>query len=154
MVNAKLTPTEELVRISRRSMVALFVVVVMMGALGLSLAFSPRGAVSGPGNLYWWLAPSVMIVVAAVLRWLGGRRLHTNSPEVDAVMQDEWRQSSLNRAARIALTALLLSQAPLAIVFGFLTQLPAPRLAIGMAVTSMTIGLTVLIATQVILDWE
>jgi len=147
--------SELLLRFSRRSMMAMLFVVIALGAVGLTLIVSPEGAVGKQANLMSWLIPvGIVILVAALQTSLHRQRWDPRSPEVKAIMRDEWRQTNMNRATRAAMIVALVAQWPLALTFGFLTKLPPPRMAMAMAASTMTLGLTTLIALFLFFDRE
>ncbi|HVR40812.1 MAG TPA: hypothetical protein VMU84_17100 [Thermoanaerobaculia bacterium] len=134
--------TEMFLRFSRRSMFAMLVVVAVLGATAIALVLSPAGAVSrSVGRIGWMIPIAIVILVTATQGTLRGRRWSPDSPEVKLVMEDEFRRTNMLRAARIALIVVLVAEWPLALLFGFLTQLPTPRAAMVMAAATVTLGL-------------
>jgi hypothetical protein len=83
-----------------------------------------------------------------------GRRWDPPSPEAKAILNDELRQTSLNRASRAALIVVLIAQLPLGLVFGMLAQLPAARTAMAMAEATITLGMATLISLFLFFDRE
>ena len=146
---------ELLLRFSRRSMIVLLFVVVVLGGVALSLMLSPAGAVGNRANLASWLMPvAIVIIVGALQTSLRGQRWDPSSPEVKAILQDEWRQANIARASRAALIAVLILQWPLALALGFLARLSPPRMAMAMAASTMTLGLVTLISLLLYFDRE
>lgn len=133
-------------RVQRRSMIALVVITLILGGVGLALALSPQGAVRNSANLPWWLLPIIIVALARLLTTSQGHRFAPDSPEVQAAMQDEWRRTNLMRAAQGALIVVLIGQWPLGMIFGFLThpQLTAPRIASAMAASTIMLGVVTL----------
>ena len=147
--------SELLLRFSRRSMIVLLFVVVVLGAVALGLMLSPAGAVGDRANLVSWLMPvAIVIIVSALQTSLRGQRWDPHSAEVKAIMQDEWRRANMARASRAALVAVLITQWPLALIFGFLTPLSPPRMAMAMAASTMTLGLVTMISLFLFFDRE
>lgn len=143
--------SERFLHFSQRSLVALLVVVVVLGATALSLMLSPPGAVASSANLAWWLLPVAIAALVAVPMSLQRRRWTEDAPEVKAVMQDEWRRMNRDRASRSSLIVVLVAQWPLGLAFGFL-DLPQPRVAFAMAAATITLGLVTWITLFLYLD--
>jgi hypothetical protein len=134
-------------RFSRRSMVTLLFVVAILGGTALALILSPAGAVGRSAARASWLIPvAIVIAVAAAQSSLKGRRWNAASPEVAAIMQDEWRRTNMDRASRFSLIVVLAAQWPLGILIGVMGGVPSMRTAMAMAAASMTLGLMTLIA--------
>jgi len=146
--------SEQFFRFWRRHLIAILAVVILLGATAVSLTVSAPGAVRNPDNLAWWLAPIGLAVCVALPMSIRRRRWDRNSPEVRIVETDEWRQEVMNRAARTALLVVLIVQWPLGLCLGFLTELPSPRIAMAMAASTITIGLTAFIAIFLVVDRE
>jgi len=134
-------------RVQRRSMIALGLIALILGGVGIAMALSPTGAVGSASNLQWWLLPIVIAALARVLSTAGGQHFGPESPEVKTAMQDEWRRTNLLRAARGSLLVVLIGQWPLGLVFGFLTPpgLTPPRIASGMAAATITLGVVTMV---------
>ena len=138
---------ENLERFSRRSMVSLLFVVAILGGTALALILSPAGAVGRSSARAGWLIPvAIVIAVAAAQSSLRGRRWNPDSPEVAAILQDEWRRTTMDRAFRFALIVVLGAQWPLGLLIGIVSGLPAVRAAMAMAAASITLGLIALIS--------
>lgn len=148
--------SEVLVRFHRRSLAGLMVLTLVLGALGLALALSPAGAVRQPASLLWWLLPVVIAFFSRLLTSMGGPRIDPQSPEVKAVIQDEWRHNNMLRAARAALIVVLVGQWPLGLVLGFLTspQLTPVRVASAMAAATIMLGIVTTITLFLYFDRE
>jgi len=68
-------------------------------------------------------------------------------------MNDEWRRTNLDRAMKIAFIVILVAQLPLGWLFGVMfAQLSVLRAVLGMAVSTITLGMTTFVATFLILD--
>jgi hypothetical protein len=92
----------------------------------------------------------VLLVIA--IRWpLRGRPFDPRSREMRAIQQDELRQSSINRAARAALIASLISQLPLALLF-MLAHLSAKQALLVMAESTLMLGMVTFIALFLLFD--
>ena len=155
MTQANSRSSEQFQIVSRRSLIALLMIVAVLGGTAVSLILSPAGAVRNPSNLLWWFLPIALASVVAIQISLTHRRWGADSPEVKRVMQDEWRQTSMLRASRLALAAVLLAQWPLALLFGIVTsELAQPRPAMVMAASTITLGLGAFISLFLFFDRE
>lgn len=133
-------------RFSRSNMVTLFFVVAILGGTALALILSPEGAVGRAAARAPWLVPvAIVIAVVAAQSSLKGRRWNPASPEVAAIMQDEWRRTNMDRAFRFSLIVVLAAQGPLGMLIGVLGGVESVRTAMAMAAASMTLGLMTLI---------
>jgi hypothetical protein len=154
MTESTESSTEGFARFSRASMFTLLVLVILLGGTGLALILSPDGAVARSAARASWLIPVLIAIVVSVQAGIRGRRWAPDSLEVKVVMNDEFRRANMDRAARLALIVILVAEWPLSFLFGFLTQLPTPRAAMGMAAATMTLGLTTLITLFLYFDRE
>lgn len=154
MTDSKESSLDVLQRFSRRSMVTLLFVVILLGGTALALILSPDGAIGRSATRAAYLIPVVIVVAAtAVQSSLRGRRWNPSSPEVAAILQDEWRRANMDRAFRISLIVLLAAQWPLGMLVG-LVDLPAVRIAMAMAAASITLGLVTLVSLFLYFDRE
>lgn len=122
-------------------MVVLLLVVLAVGAVGVTMAVYP-------GTPSWSRAMPPLWIVALVLvgglqRTLGGNRWDRRVPEVRAILEDEWRRSNMERARRVAFTVVLGAQLPLGLLLG---SLPTARAVLAMGVATITLGLVTLLA--------
>lgn len=149
-------------RFTRRSMLVVLLLILSLGLMGLAMALWPDGAVSRFLEHASWAIP-IGIVLAAVALQTSQRkyRFTRDSAEVKAVMNDELRRTSMDRARFVALLVVLLAQVPIALLLsrtklglGFGADLPAFRAVMAMAVSTITLGMTVLIASFLFLDRE
>jgi len=148
-------PSESLVRFSRRSMNTMLVIVLVLGATTLAMTLWAEGAASRFMSQAAWVVPVAIVILAAALRaTLRGRRWDPRSPEAKAILNDELRQTSLNRASRAALIVVLVAQLPLGLLFGMLAQLSATRTALAMAEATITLGMATLISLFLFFDRE
>lgn len=144
--------SELLLRYSRRSMFVSLLFILAMGSLAIALAISPDGAASRVVVGAPWLIPiAIVIVVGAMQATLRGNRWTPRSPEVQAIMSDEWRRSNIDRALRVAFVAVLIGQIPLALLF---TVLPAQRALFAMAASTITLGLALVAGLFLVFDRE
>lgn len=154
MTESPIHPAEDFLRFSRKSMFAMLVVVIVLGATALSLMLSPPGAVGRASNLGWWLIPVVVAAVIAVATSVRARAWNRDSPEVKMVMEEELRRTNMLRASRFTLIAVLAIQWPMAMAFSTITWLRGERMAMVMAASTITLGLITLIALFLIFDRE
>lgn len=153
MSDSRGTSLDALQGYRRRSLIAVVSLIALLGGTGLALILSPRGAVGRSSVRGAWLIPvAIVIVIAAIQSSLRGRRWNPASPEVLALMEDEFRRVSMDRAFRIAFIAVLAAQWPFALAVGFLADLPGPRPAMAMAAASITFGLLIFLVTYLYLD--
>jgi hypothetical protein len=151
-------PTEDrselYLRFSRRGMMLLLIVIVALGAVALAMALRPDSAIAQALERAPWFFPLATIIgVAVVQTSLRKNRWDPKSPEVQAIMNDEWRRTNLDRAMKIAFIAILVVQLPLGWLFGvMLAQLSVLRAVLGLAVSTITLGMTTFVATFLILD--
>jgi hypothetical protein len=143
--------SELFLRFSRRSMIALLGIVVLLGASALSLMLSPSHAFFRVASQASLAAVAAVIMLAVPIS-IWRRRWSDASPDVEVVLQDEWRRTNMERATRAALIVILTVQYPLVLVFGFLMQLPAPRGAFAMAAATVTLGLATFMTLFLIFD--
>lgn len=148
-------PSESLVRFSRRSMGTLLGIVLVLGATTLAMTLWTEGAAARFMAHASSVVPVAIVLLAVALRaTLRGRRFDPRSPEAKAILNDELRQTSLNRASRAALIVVLVAQLPLGLLFGMLAQLPAARTALAMAEATITLGMATLISLFLFFDRE
>jgi hypothetical protein len=151
-------PTEDrselYLRFSRRSMAFLLIVIVALGAAALVMALQPDGAFSRTLEKTSWFFPIATIIgVGALQTTLRRNRWNPNSPEAKAILNDEWRRTNLDRAMKVAFIVLLVTQLPLGWLFGvMLAQLSVLRAVLGMAVSTVTLGMSIFVATFLVLD--
>ena len=147
--------SEILVRFSRRGMKTLLGIVLVLGVTTLGMTLWPEGTASRFMARASYLVPLAIVLVGLALRaTLRGRHFDPRSPEAKAVLNDELRQMSLNRAARAALIVVLVAQLPLALALGVLGDLPPIRTALAMAEASITLGMATFISLFLVGDRE
>ncbi len=147
--------SEQLVRFSRRSMGTLLVIVLAFGAVTLAMTLWPEGATSrfmARASVY--IPVAIAILFAAWRGALRGRHWDPRSREAKAILNDELRQTGLNRASRAALIVVLVAQLPLALLFGILAPMPALRTGLAMSEATITLGMATFIALFLFFDRE
>jgi hypothetical protein len=151
-------PTEDrselYLRFSRRGMAALLMLILVLGATALAMALRPDGAFAQTLEKAPWFFPIAIIIgVAALQTSMRKNRWNPNSPEAKAILNDEWRRTNLDRAMKVAFIVILVTQLPLGWLFGvMLAQLSVLRAVLGMAVSTITLGMTIFVATFLFLD--
>jgi hypothetical protein len=144
MTQQTLSRSERYQRYSSRGMLVLLILVLAIGAIFIAVSVSPNGLIAA------WL-PRVSTIIPIAIAMIGvalhstlrGDRWDPRSPEARMVLQDEWRQTNLSRAMRIAFVAVVAVQVPLALWLG---RLPSQRAVMAMAVITMTLAMATLIA--------
>lgn len=142
--------SELYLRFSRRSMVVLLCFFIAIAVVVAAMAVSPDGAMAKWVPQASWMIPFALVIAAAALQGtLKGNRWTPDSPEVQAIMQDEWRRRSMDRAMRAAFAVVLIVQTPLALA---LTSLPQPRAVVMMAALTIALGMSALTASFLFFD--
>jgi len=154
-MNERASLTEIYLRFSRRSMLAVFFLALTLGILGLAVAFQPNSDFARWIEHLAWMIPIAIAIGAGILQaTLRRNRWDPSSAEAKTILNDEWRQANLDRAARWTLGIVLFAQAPLAVAFAFFTDLPARQAVVAMAIASITLGLTSMTGLFLWLDRE
>ncbi len=139
--------SEKFLRYSRRGLAVLLGLVLTLGGVSIAMALQPESDM-WPSVLR--MLPIVIAVVAAALvGTLRSDRWNPRAPEAQAIMQDEWRQANMDRARRIAFAAILIVQVPIALLF---SHLPTLQALMALAVSTMTIGISLLLALFLYFD--
>ena len=130
---------ERYLRFSHRSMVALFIITLVVGGLCLTMALRPGDTPRWMTSLVALLPTAIAIGVVTLQRTtLRGDRWDPKSPEVQGVLQDEWRRVSMDRAIRVAFFVILIAQIPIGLL---VAPLPSLRAVMAMATTTLTLGM-------------
>ena len=154
--------SELFLRFTRRSMLIVLLLILSLGLMSLAMALRPEAEISRFFERASWVIP-IGIVIAVVALQTSQRKHHftPGSAEVKAVMNDELRRTSLDRARFIAFLVVLIAQVPFALLFsqtplglGLSADLPAYRAVMAMAVSTITLGMTVFIVSFLVLDRE
>ena len=139
-------------RLHRRTMIFVLVLILGAGAFLVASAIWPNAA-----PMHWaaqapWFFPIVItIVIAAQQGSMRRHRFAMDAPEFKALMQDEWRRQSVDRATRGALIAALAAQVLLPLLF---VGLPTIRAVWGMAAATITTGMAFQVALFLYFDRE
>jgi hypothetical protein len=150
MSESEETRAERYQRFSQGSMIVTLVLVLVLGSICVGMAFEPHAASRWMARSGWMLAVAIAIAVvtlrAATLR---GDRWNPRAPEARAILHDEWRRTSMDRAMRVAFVVVIGAQVPLALL---LIHLPSPRAVTAMAAATATLGLATFIALHLFLS--
>jgi hypothetical protein len=147
MVDFAETPLDRYLRFARRSMFLLLIVALTLGSLGIGFAFRPDDPMLLSASR---MIPIVIAILGAGLAGFARRSgLRVGSSESETALRDEWRQTILARAFRVAFLILVIVQVPLAFCF---TSLPVLRALLAMAVSTITIAVVTFAGTYLVLD--
>jgi hypothetical protein len=141
---------ETLLRFHRRSMIFLLLMITALGAFLTASALWPEA-----GLLRWverapfFFPMMIIIAVAAQQTSMRRHRIALDTPEFKALMSDEWRLKSMDRASRGALIIVLVAQFLLPLVFA---DLPTIRAVWGMAAATVTVGAAAQIGLFLLFD--
>lgn len=139
-------------RFHRRSMLFVLVLILMAGTFLVITALHPNATLLGWIERAPFFFPMLIIIgVSAQQGLMRKHRVTLDSPEYKALMSDEWRHRSMERATRGALIVALVAQLALPFVFGGLST---ARALWGMASATVTIGLAAQIALFLFFDRE
>jgi hypothetical protein len=155
---------ELLLRLHRRSMIQILTLIVAFGAFMIASALWPEAALLRWVERTPWLIPMVVILLVVVQQTsLRKHRFTMDAPEFKAIIRDEWRRRSMDRATRGALIVVLVAQVPLGLLISnlptvelplgrLLGHLPTLRAVMGMAVSTVTLGLAAQVALFLFFD--
>ncbi len=145
MATETLTHTDLLVRLSRRQLWFAVLCIVVIGALALAMLVAPGSELAARADgLLSWLPILIGISALMLQSTAKGVDSSPSSPAMQAMLGDELRQASLNRAYRNALACTLLMQPLLALTL-VVTELANP-VAVMACATSVGAVLTVLLS--------
>ncbi len=134
------SPSERYLRYHRQKLIALLVVSLVVGVVGLALVLTPTGP-NWRSTADFSLVVMALVILVLVQFAIRGRRWNPAAPEVQAARRDEWVAANVDRANRGALALVLLAQFPLAVPLGYMTDLAPPRGPIVMAMATVLIAL-------------
>jgi len=124
-------------------MVALLILTVVVGGVCLTMALrpaeDPRWMTSSVAMLPILIVAGLVALQKATLR---GDRWDPRSPEIQAVLQDEWRRINMDRAIRVAFFVVLIAQIPIGLL---VVRLPSLRAVMTMATATLTLGMATLL---------
>ena len=140
---------EYLLRISRRSLFALLVLVVLIAATLIAHVLRPGSLLADWASRAPWLLPVVIGALFVFFIVPFRRSFRANDPDVKALQNDEFRQANLARAQRVALIVVLVAQIPLAM---FLSGLNAVAAVTVMGVSTITLAIATFIISFLYVD--
>ncbi|PWF55507.1 hypothetical protein [Massilia glaciei] len=143
MAAGTLTPTDLLVRWSRRHLWFCVAFIGVVGALALAMLAFPGGALAARAGLLFGLLPVVIAISVGALRSAPGG---AGGAAMRAVLDDELRQASLNRAYRNGVACVLLMQPALALALALGMAELANPVAVMACATSAGAALVVLLS--------
>ena len=137
-------------RYSRRGMVVVLALAVLVGALTLAVTLDPQGSIArGLPRLTLVVPIAIALIAGGLHATLRGDRWDPRAPEAQALLGDEWRQQTMARAMRGAFGVVLAAQAPLAV---WLAGRPGPGNVVAMAIVTMMLGLAALCTLFLVFD--
>ena len=132
--------TELLLRASRRSLLVLLALILIISATIIAHVVRPGSLLADWASRAPWLLPLAIATIFAIV--IAPMRRASRDTEMKALRDDEFRHANLARAQRAALVAAVVAQIPLAICVAGLTATAA--------VTTMGVGtVTVVMATLI-----
>lgn len=139
---------ELLLRISRRSLVVLLVMILLIAATLMAHLLRPGSLLADWASRMPWLLPVAIVTVFLLFVAPVRRSFRPNDPEVKALENDEFRRANLARAERVALIVVLLAQIPLAMFLPGANTVAAP----AMGIATVTIALATFIVSFLCFD--
>ena len=139
-------------RFHRRNLMFVLVLILGIGAFLIASALQPDAPA-----LHWisrapvFFPMMIILIVAAQQTSMRRHRIRMDAPEFKALMSDEWRRQSMDRATRGALVSVLVAQILLPLLF---VGLPTVRAVWGMAAATITIGMAAQVALFLFFDRE
>lgn len=150
VAHQKSTEADLLVRYSRHSLWLAVAVLALLGAYAVLINLYPDSGAAALAERMFMLLPLALVIVIALLRSsLKGVSADPGAPPMRALLGDELRQHSLNRACRNGLFAVLFAQPLLALLVG-VTYLPYP--AALMACATALVGVGVVLGSMLAYD--
>ena len=132
--------TELLLRASRRSLLVLLALILLISATIIAHVLHPGSLLADWASRAPWLLPVAIAAIFAMV--IAPLRRRSGAAEIKMLRDDEFRHANLARAQRAALVAAVVAQIPLAISVAGLTATAA--------VTTMGVGtVTVVMATLI-----
>ena len=140
--------TELLLRISRRSLLVVLALVLLIAATLIAHVLRPGSLLADWASRMPWLLPVAIVAVFFIFTLPSARSFRANDADVKAMLNDEFRQANLARAQRAALVAVLVAQIPLAL---FLSGMNAVATTV-MSVATITVALATFIVSFLYFD--
>ncbi|HZV65139.1 MAG TPA: hypothetical protein VFG03_09580 [Telluria sp.] len=144
------TESELLVQFSRRSLWVALVLLLVLGGYAIVINVFPNSdAAALATRLFAMLPIGIAIALAAMRSSLRGAQIDRGGAAMKAVLSDEWRQHSLNRAYRNGLVAVMLAQPALAVL---LAWMPLPHPLVLMASATALLGAGAVLSSMLVYD--
>lgn len=145
-----LNPTDTLTRFARRSLWLALILVLFLGVCALlAIAFPQSSAARYTGKLMALLPLAIVFAVVWVRSSLQGKSANAASESMRAVLNDELRQSSMQKAFRAAFWGTLLCQPVMGFAFVWMPLPSAPQI---MATVTVLVGTCVFLGTFLLYD--
>lgn len=142
---------ELLLVMSRRGLFVVLAMVLLAGATVIAHAVRPGMLLADwPSKAPWLIPVAIVFIVVLFNAPFGKRPWRAGGVEERAILEDEFRQVNLARAQRVALFVILIAQVPLGLLLS--TTTPTESALMAMAVSSITLGMAVLIASFLYFD--
>ncbi len=133
------------VRFSHHGLSVALALLFVLAAIAIALIAFPDSAAAGfAGQAMRILPIGIIICIGLLLRPIAGKSLRLSGPAMQALLNDELRQFSLNRAYRNGFIAMLILQPLLALL---ISNIPATYPLVLMAAASATTGAIVVLAS-------
>ncbi len=142
-------PAEALSQLSRRGLLLILAAIMMLGGTAAAMAVAPASLLARWPAEWPWLIPGATLAAFIVVRVSGGRGWPRASQNGNRDQANELRQQRLARAHRAALILTLVAQIPLALM---MNKADVQNAAMGMATTTITIGLAAMVTCFLVFD--
>ncbi len=143
---------EMFLRTSRRALGVLLLLVFILEATVIAIAFWPATWLAEWPTRFPLAFPFLVLLAFMALRLTrDGRELRANAPEAKVVVNDEFRQANLLRAQRWAFILVLIAQVPLGLLF---MRVSVTRAVLGMGGTTIALGMSAVILLFLFFDRE
>lgn len=141
--------TELLLRISRRSLLVVLAMIVLIAATLIAHVLRPGSLLADWASRMPWLLPLAIAALFLVFNAPLRRSFRPTDPDVKAMLNDEFRQANLARAQRVAFVVVLVAQIPLATFVSGLNTVGAVTV---MSVATITVAMAALIISFLYFD--
>lgn len=143
-------PADAFVRFGRRGLWLALIVLAVLGVYAVLTNALPDSHPAHYAGKWMMLLPITIVFAIAWLRSsLHGKNAHAANEPMRAVLQDELRQTSMQKAFRAAFWAMLLCQPLLGFVFVWMPLAAAPQI---MASVTVVLGTCVFLGAVLLHD--
>jgi RsiW-degrading membrane proteinase PrsW (M82 family) len=143
-------PLDVLAQLLRRHLWVAFTLIVLLGGVAIAMIAFPHSQISARATQLFALLPIVMAIAFAALKGSAkGVSMDPASPAMKTIRNDELRQASLSRSYRNGLLAVLMLQAPLALLLTWASHENPVALMAGVTVIT---GMAVFLASMLYYD--